>query len=354
MSLIPKPVHKRIAVFFLCLVCLFTAALSLTAHALIDSAAVTLCVDQTFTKNSTALGLKSEFSYEFLPLKATNPMPAGSLGNIYTFKIDGTDVFYISPITFTETGVYQYQIKGVFPSSALGYTYDDQVYTITVYVRTPDQKNLIADIMLQKSDGSKVDGVKFEHIYTPLASKSELMVDPPVQKTVSGSPSKAGVFTFLLTAGNPENPMPAGSVNGVKTISIAGPGEKEFGTWTYTAEGTYYYTISEKNTGEAGYTYDSTVYTITDVVKDVNGWLAVSRTVTNGSNKQVQTCTFINKYSKNGIDGPKTGDDAGNELYAILVRLGVIIAVGCILYLLSVRKHGKDSPDRGKRTIGNT
>lgn len=343
MSLLQKSYHKRMTLLCLCLVYLLTLVFPITAYAAVDSAAVTLRVDQVFTKNSAASGVKGEFSYELSPLEPTNPMPSGSKGNLYTFKIDGTAAFHIGPITFAKTGVYKYQIKGVFPSSTSGYTYDKQVYSVTVYVRRPNQQDLIADIMIQKSDGAKTEDIKFNHVYTPLASKPELMVDPPVQKTVSGSPSKAGTFTFSLTASNRENPMPAGSVNGVKTMTIVGQGEKDFGTWKYTKEGTYYYTISEVNDGEAGYTYDTTVYTITDVVKDTDGQLTVARTVTNGSNKQVQACTFINKYGKSGsADGPKTGDDTQNELYITAIGAGSIVAVGCILYLLLAGKRRKE------------
>ncbi len=357
MSLIRKPYHKRISVICLCLACLFMMGFPLTAHAAVDAVDVTLRVDQTFAKNSTASSISGEFFYELLPVEAENPMPSGSIGNVYPFKIDKTASKYIGPITFTKTGVYHYQIKGVFSSTARsGYTYDKQVYSVTVYVRHSAQQNLVADIMIQKTSGVKTEGIKFNHAYTPLASKSKLMVSPSVQKKVSGSPSKAGTFTFSLSTKNPENPMPIGSVNRVKTISIVGQGEKSFGTWKYVEEGTYYYTISEQNTGETGYTYDTTVYTIIDVVEDVNGQLVVTRSVTNGSNKQVQACTFINKYSKSSTNGPKTGDDSAYELYMAAIGASLIVAVGCIIYLMFARKRRKESESEQcaiERTAGS-
>lgn len=319
--------------------------LSLTTYASVDSVTVTVHVEQTFIKNSSSVDINSVFSYELLSLDSENPMPSGSIGNTSSFQIDGTDNFVLAPITFEKNGVYRYQLQENSSPLAVQYTLDTQIYYITVYVRNIDQNGLTADIMIQKNDGSKVDSIRFTHVYTPISSEPQVMVDPPVKKLVSGNPSQSGTFTFLLTAKNPVNPMPEGSMNGVKKMTIVGAGEKEFGTWQYTTEGTYYYTISEVNNGETGYTYDTSVYTITDVVKNVNGQLEVNRTITNTSNKQVQVCTFVNKYGKNGIDGPNTGDDVNKWFYVIIIRIGIIVSAGCITYLIFV--------SRGKKEIRN-
>lgn len=63
-------------------------------------------------------------------------------------------------------------------------------------------------------------------------------------------------------------------------MTIVGSGSEDFGTWSYTEAGVYYYSISEVNVGEDGYAYDTGVYTITDSVKDVAGRLELTRTVT--------------------------------------------------------------------------
>lgn len=308
-----QKVHDKRITTVICLFFLFTLAMILprAAYAAITSVPVTLRIDQVFTKNSSALGVNSVFSYTLTSMDAGNPMPAGSINGTYSFTADGTGSKNIDPISFNNTGIYRYEIKGNTFFSAAGYSYDNEVYSLTVYVRQPADQ-LVAEITVQKSDGSKVSHIVFKNTYTPLASKPEIMVDPPVKKTVSGNPSKASTFTFLLTAKNGVNPMPEGSINGVKTITITGSGTKDFGTWLYTREGTYYYTISEENTGQSRYTYDTTVYTITDVVKDVNGQLEVTRTVTNGSNKQVESCIFINKYS-GGSSGGSGGSPGGSK-----------------------------------------
>jgi pilin isopeptide linkage protein len=178
------------------------------------------------------------------------------------------------------------------------------------------------------------------------------MVDPPVQKTVSGEPPANSEFTFQLKAGNPLNPMPAGSVNDIKTITITGAGQADFGAWAYTKEGTYYYTVSEVNGKVSGYTYDTTVYTFTDTVKAVDGQLAVTRVITNGAGKPVTNfLTFINTYKASssgggggeggtgtgtgtGTNGPKTGDDSQATLYRVLLYMAGAVALGSAAYLL--------------------
>jgi len=87
-------------------------------------------------------------------------------------------------------------------------------------------------------------------------------LDIPVYKVVSGIPVMAETFVFRLTAEYNAS-MPAGSVNGVKTVTITGTGNTTFGTITYTTVGDYTYTISEAAGTSGDYVYDTTVYDVT-------------------------------------------------------------------------------------------
>lgn len=305
-----KVQNKWITVRRLLLFCLLVIGFPLNVYAEADSAAVTLYVDQVFIKNSSTSDVNHVFSYDLISLD-TGPMPQGSLNSIYSFTAAGTGVKDIGPITFSDTGIYRYEIKGNQSVPARGYSYDTQVYSVTVYV-TQTGVNLSAEIVVKKSDGSKAGSIRFVNMYTPIASDPDIMVDPPVKKTVSGNPSAASNFTFSLTAQDKANPMPEGSADGIKHITIYGSGEEDFGTWSYTREGTYYYTISEVVAAGTNYTYDRSVYTITDVVRDIDGQLEVTRTVTNGANKQVESCIFINKYNGGSGSGGSGSDGGGS------------------------------------------
>ncbi|MDR1000117.1 MAG: hypothetical protein LBL96_04875 [Clostridiales bacterium] len=347
MNFYRKAIDIRLTAFFLFVACLLAAPFPIAAYASADSVTATFHIEQIFTKNSSALGVNSVFSYTLTSLDAGNPMPTGSKGGMYSFTIDGTRSVNIGPVTFTNTGVYRYAINTDSSAATTGHLYDKEIYTVIVYVKRPVE-NLMVEILVQKSNEMKTDSIKFENSYTPLASDPALMMDPPVKKTVTGGSSQDSAFMFTLTAKNPTHPMPSGSVNGVKTITIVGAGENYFGTWSYTQEGIYYYTISEIDTGEARYTYDSTVYTITDVVKDASGRLEVSRTVTNDALKQVQAYAYINKYSGEiAAIGPITGDDAISGLYMFLLATGTIVIAGCVLFLITAYTREKEEQAKG-------
>jgi len=344
MGAIRKAGNKKGIAFCLLFICFFIAMFSPAAYAAPDSNQVTLIVEQTFTKPA-ASSASDTFTYTLTAKETGNPMPTGSLSGVYTLTASCTGSVNVGPISFNQTGIYNYEIEQQVASPKNGYTYDTQVYTVTVYV----DSSYNADVIIRKQDGAKTGSIVFENAYNALTTDPSLIVDPPVNKTVSGNPSEDGTFTFKLTAQNPSQPMPEGSVNGVKIMTIVGSGTEDFGTWSYTEAGTYYYTVSEVNNGESGYTYDETVYTITDSVGDENGQLVLTRTVTNNANKQVSALNFINKYSDTsvvgGTTGPKTGDDAMTGLYQALLAISGLALMACMLYLLMdhMRKKQGDS-----------
>jgi len=260
-------------------------------------------------------------------------------------------------------GIYSYEIQQTVVSAQTGYTYDRKVYRVEVYA-TNTAGGLQADVVVYNENGLKVPNITFENQYAPLASDPSIMVDPPVKKTVSGSPDKDGTFTFKLEAENKSNPMPSGSADGVKLMTIVGPGEEDFGTWSYTETGVYAYTISEVNNGQTGYNYDTTVYTITDNVTDANGQLTVTRTVTNAANQPVDAYDFVNKYTSvrgagglsggiaNIARGIKTGDEAIVEFYQVICFSGGLVLMVCVVYrIINKRRQELKAGIYAKRKV---
>lgn len=134
------------------------------------------------------------------------------------------------------------------------------------------------------------------------------VVDPPVQKRITGDkPQSASTFTFVLSAKEASFPMPAGSTGTNKEITITGAGSSEFGKITFEKAGTYVYTVSEKNGGVDGYTYDTTVYTVTYVVTEKDGELSVSQTIKDNKGNTVSAIEFTNQYKTPGNKLPQTG-----------------------------------------------
>jgi len=257
-----------------------------------------LTVKQVFTASSGAAD--AVFNYMLRPLESGSPMPAGTEGLAYAFTITGNAGVDIGPISYSTPGEYRYELFQVIGAERSGYEYDGRVYTIEVYV----DEALGVDVVVLNENGEKEGEITFQNAYGPLPTDPTLMVDPQIRKTVFGNPGRSVMFSFKLEASDPSSPMPPGSVNGVKTITVTGSGMNEFGNWGYDKAGTYYYTVSEVNTDERGYAYDTALYTVTDMVKEENGRLTLNRVVTNEANKPVMSYIFNNVYRPGGINLP--------------------------------------------------
>lgn len=167
------------------------------------------------------------------------------------------------------------------------------------------------------------DGTKIINNYVP----RPVVVDPPVKKIVEGNPTNASTFHFEMKAVNPTDPMPDGSINGVKQSTVIGSGEVEFGTFEITQAGTYQYLISEINDGIENYTYDTTIYTITFDVRDVAGQLVADKRVEKGDGTVVDEAVFTNVY-KAPLSTPKTSDQNNNLLlYAMMMIVSLLMVI---------------------------
>ena len=256
-----------------------------------------IAVSQKFI--STSASANSTFTYRLAPLAPGNPMPEGNTADGYTFTLAGDGETEIEAPRFERQGIYKYTLYQIINEETSGYTYDRQAYLIEAYVGV----SLNAKFIVTNADGAKTEQIIFENAYRLQPSDSGLMWDPPIVNTVYGNPGQDSVFTFRLAAQYASQPMPQGSLDGVKTVAIVGSGANAFGVWSYDIPGIYYYTAYEVDAGISGYTYDTTVYTITDTVTEVGGRLVVERVVTNESNRQVRSLTFINTYNQGGGSG---------------------------------------------------
>ena len=166
----------------------------------------------------------------------------------------------------------------------------------------------------------------------------DLMFDPPVRMIVFGAPADNREFMIKFTASEAHNPMPEGSEGREKIIRIMGGDLTSLGTWSYTEPGVYHYTATMIDCGDTGYTYDTAVYTITDLVKADGGALTLNRVITNKMKKQVRAMNFMIKhetgqaaYSSPGTDSfsiieTKTENDKHNNHYYILIGIGAVLA----------------------------
>lgn len=162
-------------------------------------------------------------------------------------------------------------------------------------------------------------------ICTPVVS------DPPIKKVIEGdTPSENATFQFTLKAlrqltadgkeiPGAELPMPEGADGQVKTVTVQGAGEYEFGNIEFSMPGTYIYQMSEVDTRVERYTYDTSVYIVTYKVTQNDDHLDVVRTITKDG-AEAETTQFTNMYKKpSGSSGggshvgpgPKPGNEPG-------------------------------------------
>ena len=166
--------------------------------------------------------------------------------------------------------------------------------------------------------------VSMEMKYEKKAVTRTVTADPHVRKKVTGDkPLISGTFTFTMegisdTAGVKAMPMPDGSKDGKKTLTITGEGEKEFGIITFTKPGTYVYRIAENKGSDSKYTYDTGAYTLTFDVERQADRLILKQTVTKDG-KEVKEIVFENRYRSPAKSWIQTG--SGKD---VLIAFGVL------------------------------
>lgn len=222
-------------------------------------------------------------------------------------KADGS-IQLLKNVTYTEAGEYVYIIKEQIPSNkALGMTYDESEYRVTVTVTDDQQGNLKAsEPKIEKkaagaADYEEADAVVFKNSYEPLSGTYTPL---KITKVLSGDRNTAlaaGEFSFEMSvdSANPEDGI---TLPQQTTVENAADGTVQFGNITFTKPGTYVVQVKEVVPADgdkvAGVTYDDHVIKSTFTVTDVDGQLTVNRTSSTGSQ------TFTNTYKTTGtLDG---------------------------------------------------
>ena len=155
------------------------------------------------------------------------------------------------------------------------------------------------------------DGLNIVNTYIP-----PVEIDPPIiEKVVEGENAPETQFSFLLRGENGA-PMPEGSNGNTKIITLTGSGKVELGKFSFPGPGVYTYTISELNTGEDGWEYDKTVYTLTFTVTLEDGVLYAERELTKAG-EAADKLLFTNQYAPAEpdtveIEGTKTWNHGNN------------------------------------------
>ncbi len=212
-----------------------------------------------------------------------------------------------------------------------------KIYDVEVYVTVKeDSDELETTVVIRDRD----NGVKKPMAYYPV------MIDPPVKKVLYGNAPTTTTFYFLFEGvsveveGLTEPPMPEGSKNGKKLLSVEGPGETEAGEIWFDRPGVYTYRFTEVNSGESNYAYDYTTFTLVVTVTEGENGLEVKTEIKTDSGETVDKVKFTNYYLKKGI-APGTGDQANPLLWSVVAILALAALIVTILYLRKKNRKQK-------------
>ena len=208
-----------------------------------------------------------------------------------TKSIRGEGTVDFAEQTYNVPGTYTYKIVEKAGETA-GYSYDGSIYTVTVEVTDIGGKltNTVTYVKDDAAAGAAAPTAA-EFINTYDAGKTNAVLT--ATKTIKGTPAKDSKFTFELYKDS------VAEENLLDTKSITGTGSVNFKEQNYKAVGTYTYKIVEKAGEEAGYIYDTSVYTATVVVTDKGGELARKITYTKDGaeeSKAPASAVFENTY----------------------------------------------------------
>ena len=297
---------------------------------------------------------EGEFEFQLVEIAADGSESVAATGKN---AADGTVV--LSPVTYTAPGTHSYELREV-AGTAGGVTYDRATYRVRTTVVDAGNGTLAVKHELMDAEGNAANdtSVTFTNGYEAAPVTLKL----GAAKVLKGAKLKAGQFSFELKSQD-------GKV--MSTAKNAADGSVTFDALTFKQAGTYTFTVSEVDDGQAHVTYDKVVHKIVVTVSDEaadgtkTGYLSARVSYEGDANVPP---VFTNSYaeepgtpgtpenpgtpgggsgggSDNGSGGGSSGDgskggmpDTGDrslpvEVLAVMAGIGALTAVGgAVLY----------------------
>ena len=195
--------------------------------------------------------VEGEFEFQLVELAADGSESVAATGGN---AADGTVA--LSPVTYTAPGTHSYELREV-AGTAGGVTYDRATYRVRTTVADAKNGTLAVKHELADAEGNPTgdDSVTFTNGYEAAPVTLKL----GAAKVLKGAELKAGQFSFELKSRD-------GKV--MSTAKNAADGSVTFDALTFKQAGTYTFTVSEADDGQAHVTYDKAVRKIVVTVSD--------------------------------------------------------------------------------------
>lgn len=250
---------------------------------------------------------EGEFEFQLVEIAADGSEIVAATGRN---AADGTVA--LNPVTYTAPGAYGYELREV-AGTAGGVTYDRATYRVRTTVTDAKNGTLAVRHELMDAEGNPTgdDSVTFTNGYEAAPVTLKL----GAAKVLKGAELKAGQFSFELKSRD-------GKV--MSTAKNAADGSVTFDALTFKQAGTYTFTVSEVDDGQAHVTYDKAVRKIVVTVSDEaadgtkTGYLSARVSYEGDANVPP---VFTNSYAENpGTPGtpenpgtPGGGSDGGSD-----------------------------------------
>ena len=194
---------------------------------------------------------EGEFEFRLVEIAADGSESVAATGKN---AADGTVA--LSPVTYTAPGTHSYELREV-AGTAGGVTYDRATYRVHTTVTDAGNGTLTVEHELVDAEGNPAgdDSVTFTNGYEAAPVTLKL----GAAKVLKGAELKAGQFSFELKSRD-------GKV--MSTAKNAADGSVTFDALTFKQVGTYTFTVSEVDDGQAHVTYDKAVHKIVVTVSD--------------------------------------------------------------------------------------
>lgn len=194
---------------------------------------------------------EGEFEFQLVEIAADGSESVAATGRN---AADGTVA--LSPVTYTAPGTHSYELREV-AGTAGGVTYDRATYRVRTTVTDVGNGTLAVKHELADAEGNPTggDSVTFTNGYEAAPVTLKL----GAAKVLKGAELKAGQFGFELKSRD-------GKV--MSTAKNAADGSVTFDALTFKQAGTYTFTASEVDDGQAHVAYDKAVRKIVVTVSD--------------------------------------------------------------------------------------
>ena len=144
-----------------CIICLVLCVVLAVASVSAIAAGASVPVEVIVSGGVTGAAERTTIVME--AIEPDSPLPEGGADGRFVFEVIPGEAVMMPQIEFSETGVYKYHIYQK-QGSEPGYTYDDQVYLVTIYVE-PDGDDLFTVVVIQKTEnGSKLEEIVFINV----------------------------------------------------------------------------------------------------------------------------------------------------------------------------------------------